>query len=169
MKSTRGKIHDYLGMTLDCSDAVKLKVGMRDCVHSVEKEWTRAIKRKKPWNGNLLKVEKNSKHLSEEVAKSCHRFIMKNMFSYERCCSNIEIDVSFLSGRVREQTEQDCWQTKFRVNRSETLLGCVFKVCASSTWECAEMSCSFVHLLFVVVACRCAEVRMTHDMFFGVR
>ena len=29
-KVTRGKIHDYLGMTLDYSDTGKLKVDMRD-------------------------------------------------------------------------------------------------------------------------------------------
>ena len=108
VKVTRGKIHDYLGMTLDYSDTGKLKIDMRDYILSMESEWPYEIKKEyKPWNGNLFKIDNNSKPLSEEVAKLCHRFIMKNMFLCKRGRSDVEIGVSFLSGRVREPTEQD--------------------------------------------------------------
>ena len=95
-------------MTLDYSDKGKLKVDMRDYIRSMEREWPYEIKKEsKPWNGNLFKIDKNSKPLSEEVAKICHRFIMKNMFLCKRGRSDVEVGISFLSGRVREPTEQD--------------------------------------------------------------
>lgn len=55
MKVTRGKVHDYLGMTLDYTDKGKLKIDMRDYIRNIAKEWPYELKREtKPWNENLF-------------------------------------------------------------------------------------------------------------------
>ena len=80
-KFARGKTHDCLGMNLDRSYTGKLKVDMRHCTRSMEKEWSCEIKKEnEPWNGIMFKADKNSKLLSEEAVKLFHRFAMKNMF-----------------------------------------------------------------------------------------
>ena len=84
LKVTRGNIHDYLEIILDYSNTGKLKIDMRDYICSMEKEQPYEIKiESKPWNGNLFKIDKNSKPLLEKVAKLYHRFIIKNIFLYK--------------------------------------------------------------------------------------
>ena len=39
VRVTRGKIHDYLGMTLDYATKGKLKVDMREYINNMKKEW----------------------------------------------------------------------------------------------------------------------------------
>lgn len=73
---TRGKTHDYLGMTLDYATQGKLKVDMRDHISNMKKEWPHEIKReKKPWSDNLLKADAESKALSEKESKHVTRLL----------------------------------------------------------------------------------------------
>ena len=108
VKVTRGKSHDYLGMTLDCSIPSKLQVDMRYYVDNMINEYPEKInKTKAPWNENLFKVNENNPPLSKSEAETFHSFTMKGMFLGKRGRPDTDIAYSFLSTRVRNPTLQD--------------------------------------------------------------
>ena len=81
MRVTQGKIHDYLGITLDYSEKNKLKVDMIEYVTNIKRKCTYQIKNeKKPWSDNLFKVDKESRILSKKELKLYHTFIIKKCF-----------------------------------------------------------------------------------------
>ena len=84
-KVARGKLHDYLGTTLDCSEKGKLKVDMRDHVKSMDQEWPYELeKERRPWRDSLFKADKASKPLDEVEAKTHHRLAMKSVLLCKR-------------------------------------------------------------------------------------
>ena len=51
VRATRGKIHNYLGMTLDYSTSKKLKLSMKDYIEKMIKEFPETLKESYcPWN-----------------------------------------------------------------------------------------------------------------------
>ena len=74
IKATRGKVHDYLAMKLDYSEAGILKLDMRDYVKSMVQEFPEELngKVKSPWNTNLFHVDQKSKLLDETRSKVFH-------------------------------------------------------------------------------------------------
>jgi hypothetical protein len=89
MKVARGKVHKYLGNTLDFATAKVVKVTMIDYIHEIIKTWNRACKEFD--NGfeflanckrtamaapeDLFKVDKDALKLSPPEAKSFHSMI----------------------------------------------------------------------------------------------
>jgi hypothetical protein len=71
VRVTRGKIHTYLGMTLDYSETGQVIVDMTQYVGDMVKSFPSAcLKGKKvtsPWNENLFKVEDGSKRYSKRT------------------------------------------------------------------------------------------------------
>jgi Reverse transcriptase (RNA-dependent DNA polymerase) len=114
VKATRGKVHDYLAMKLDYSEAGILKVDMTDYVKSMIQEFPQELngKVKSPWNTNLFHVDPKSKLLDETRSTVFHTFIMKGMFLAKRGRQDIMTGIAYLSTKVTNSSENDWWKLK---------------------------------------------------------
>lgn len=98
VKITRGKVHDYLGMTLNYSMKGKIQVDMRDYVKGILEDFPHELKSAtSPWTGNLFKVDVDSKSLNKEKSEIFHTFVMKCVFLCKKGWPDIEPGVCFLS------------------------------------------------------------------------
>jgi hypothetical protein len=67
VQATRGKIHNYLSITLDYSTCKKLKLNMQDYIEKMIKEFPESLKdSNSPWNEILIKVNKETEKLSKD-------------------------------------------------------------------------------------------------------
>jgi Reverse transcriptase (RNA-dependent DNA polymerase) len=97
VRATRGKIHDYLGMTLDHSTSKKLKLKMQDFIEKMIKEFPETLKDSNcPWNENLFKVNKEAEKLSKDKAEIFHKFVAKGLFASKRARPDILPVIKFL-------------------------------------------------------------------------
>ena len=84
MKISRGKIHEYLGMTLDFSSPGELKVTMIPYVKEIVEQFSQhdpgESTTKTPAAEHLFKVNEEARALSEWQAKVFHNFVVKSLF-----------------------------------------------------------------------------------------
>ena len=115
---TRGKIHVFLGMTLDFSVPGELKINMVSYVEAMLAEFHKIQKigteSKCPWTEGLFTVDATSPKLEENKAESFHTYVAKALFLSKRARPDILPAVSFLCTRVREPTDQD-WRKLWRM------------------------------------------------------
>ena len=109
VKSTRGKIHPYLGMVLNYSNPRKLKIEMTQYINQMILDFPIQVKgnAQTPWTNELFKNNKEGKSLDEERKRIFHTYFMKTMFLCKRGRPDIATVVALLSTRVREPTESD--------------------------------------------------------------
>jgi len=121
MKVARGKVHKYLGMTLDFTTAKLVKVTMIDYADEIIEVWNRACKKIK--NGfefvanrkkiamaapeDLFKVDEDALKLSPPEAKSFHSIIVMMLYVTKRARPNTALAVAFLTTRVKASDEDD--------------------------------------------------------------
>jgi len=83
VKVSRGKVHDYLGMTLDFSEDGVLKVRMKDYIVDMIESFPEGLRSTDmamcPASGNLFEKGK-SKELSKERKEAFHTFVAKGLF-----------------------------------------------------------------------------------------
>jgi hypothetical protein len=111
VKATFGKVHDYLGMTLDFTEDGILKVDMKDYIDGMIEEFTENVKveRTCPWTEKLFKIDKTSHDLDRKRAEEFHTFVAKGLFLCKRGRPDIQPVISFLSTRVRNPNQND-WE-----------------------------------------------------------
>jgi hypothetical protein len=110
VKSTRGKIHDYLGMILDYSIEGKVGIDMRYYVTDMCKEFDKTdpiTNSQYPWDTNLFKVDESSPALQRDRAEEFVTFVYKALFVSKRARQDISPAVSFLTTRVKAPTKED--------------------------------------------------------------
>jgi hypothetical protein len=121
MKVARGKVHKYLGMTLDFATTKVVKVTMIDYIDEIIKVWTKAYKEFD--NGfefvanhkriataapeDLFKVGEDALKLSLQEAKSFHSMIAMMLYVTKRARPDTALAVAFLTTRVREPDVDD--------------------------------------------------------------
>ena len=105
----RGKIHDYLGMTLDFTEDGKVKIKMLDYVEKMLAETPKEMDGKAPTPAanHLFDVDEDSPLLEEARAQVFHTFVAKTLFLCKRARPDLQTAVAFLTTRVREPTEDD--------------------------------------------------------------
>lgn len=105
----RGKVHDYLGMTLDFSTNSKVKVIMVDYVDRMINEAPDEFggMASTPASKHLLMVDCHSPKLEETRAAKFHHMVAKSLFLCKRARPDLQLTVGFLSTRVRSPTEED--------------------------------------------------------------
>jgi hypothetical protein len=73
VKTTRGKIHEYLGMKLDYSVKRQVTIDIVDYENKMIKEFPdkdlKGVRVTSPWNENLFKVNEASPLLSKEMTE----------------------------------------------------------------------------------------------------
>jgi hypothetical protein len=112
MPVSRGKIHKYLGMTLDYSVPGQVKITMLDYVNEILAAFNNA----EPKGGgtktsaapdSLLKVVKDCEKLAQAKAVEFHNLVAKNLHANKRARPDTCTSFTFLTTRVREPDKDD--------------------------------------------------------------
>jgi hypothetical protein len=112
--TTRGKVHEYLGMTLDFSVNGKVRVIMQDYIEEmcVKLEEEMGGIAATPAAAHLFTVNNEPVLLDEKASESFHHYTAKLLFLSRRARPDILMAVAFLCTRVKAPDEDD-WK-KFR-------------------------------------------------------
>ncbi|VEU33958.1 unnamed protein product [Pseudo-nitzschia multistriata] len=116
LTETRGKIHDYVGMTLDYSESGKVKLSMFDYLEEIIQNLPDSLKGTAvtPAADHLFKVNEACPRLDEEQADKFHHYVAKLLFMAKRTRPDIQTAVAFLCTRVSAPDEDD-WKKLKRV------------------------------------------------------
>jgi hypothetical protein len=106
---TRGKIHDYLGMTLDYSIDGKVQIKMIDSIAKMLQELPEEFdgEASTPAGNDLFKIDENSPNVDEKKAQFYHTYVAKTLFVCKRARPDLQTTVSFLCKRVKDCREDD--------------------------------------------------------------
>jgi hypothetical protein len=114
MKVHQGKVHKYLGMTLDFSNKGQCVVTMFDYLDGIVKAYN-LVKSKydngfvpvtkhrfdSPAPDNLFTVDEDCEKLPEDMATDFHTIVAKTLYMTKRARPDTCLSVAFLSTRVR--------------------------------------------------------------------
>jgi hypothetical protein len=117
--TTRGKIHEYLGMKLDYSVEGQVAIDMVDYVKSMVTFFPKELEKPKvatPWTDNLFMVNAKQPLLSTKDAELFHTMVAKALFLCKRGRPDIAPAVAFLTTRVQKPTNED-WEKLIRMLR----------------------------------------------------
>ena len=109
MTVKRGKIHEYLGMTLDFSDDKSFVVDMEAYLTSMCEDLPADMDgvATTPASDWLFKTRENSPKLNQERADLFHRVTAQMLFVSQRGRPDLRTPVSFLTKRVKTPDEDD--------------------------------------------------------------
>jgi hypothetical protein len=109
---SRGKIHKYLGMTLDYSILGQIKSTMLEYVNEI----LAAFDKEEPKGGDtktsvapdsLFKVNKDCNKFAQDKAVEFHNLVVKTLYDTKRARPDTCTTISFLTTRVREPDKDD--------------------------------------------------------------
>jgi hypothetical protein len=115
IKVARGKIHKYLGMTLDFATSKIVKVTMLEYVNEILGSWDKACSelndgykavscRKRIATAaadNLFKVDEDAVKLDQVRAKAFHNITAKGIYVTKRARPDISLSIAFFTTRVK--------------------------------------------------------------------
>jgi hypothetical protein len=112
MTVSRGKIHKYLGMTLDYSIPGKVKITMLDYVDEIlaafDKAEPKGVGTKtSAAPDSLLKVDEDCKKLAQVKFMEFHNLVAKTLYATKRARPDTCTAIAFLTTRVREPDKDD--------------------------------------------------------------
>jgi hypothetical protein len=117
VKTTRGKIHDYLGMTFDFTNEGKVIIDMKEYVQAMLDDFSVKFQKNEkaitPASENLFQEVKDD-ILSKEMAEEYHTFVAKALFLCKRARPDLHTTVAVLCTRVRQPTKTD-WNQLVRL------------------------------------------------------
>jgi hypothetical protein len=105
----RGRIHDYLGMTLDYSKRGYVKLNMVDYVDKILKEMPKEMDgtATSPATEYLFKIIDGVQTLDEPTSEVFHATVAKLLFLCKRGWPDIQTAIPFLCTRVQQPTKHD--------------------------------------------------------------
>ena len=106
----RGKVHDYLGMTLDFNTKGKAKIKMIDYLENMLEDLPADMRgvATTPAANYLFDVNtKNPIYLDEEKSGLFHHVVAKTLFLCKRARPDVQTAVAFLCTRVRAPDQDD--------------------------------------------------------------
>jgi hypothetical protein len=116
MRLSRGRVHDYLGMTLDFTNRGEVKVTMINYLKGVINDFPDIITGMAitPATTNLSDVRPDNerKILGEEQARAFHHSAAQLLFATTRARKYIQRTVAFLTMRVKSPDEDDWMKLK---------------------------------------------------------
>ena len=103
MVVSRGKIHWYLGMTLDYSTPGKVNIDMVDYDKKMIEDFLEEIvaTAKTPASNQLFKVNEDAAKLEAVKSQNFHTMVAKALFVCKRARLDIQTAVAFLTTRVK--------------------------------------------------------------------
>ena len=108
----RGKVHDYLGMTIDYTKSGKVMFKMHDYVEALLAECPRDLLKGPsvtPAANHLFEVNPNATKLSSVDSDMYHHLVAKLLYLGKRTRPDILLAVCFLTTRV-SQPDEDDWK-----------------------------------------------------------
>ena len=120
LKPSRGKIHDYLGITLDYSEPGVVKLYMKDYIRKMLEEFKykhelKEIKRvSTPAADHLFEINPSSTKLENQKREEFHTTVAKALFLCKRTRPDLQPTVPFLCTRV-QSTDEDDWKKLLRM------------------------------------------------------
>jgi hypothetical protein len=118
VKTTRGKLHDYLGMTLNYKVPGQVTIDMRSYVDQMKESFPetplQGAPPKSPWTEDLFKVDEGSMLLEQEQKEQFHTTTAQGLFLTKRARPDIGPAIAFFTTRVRAPTKQD-WEKLVRM------------------------------------------------------
>ena len=112
MTVNRGKVHEYLGMTLDYRERGRVKISMFGYMNDMIKLFEeiepngRGMKSSAAPD-NLFKINEDCEKLDERKAKQFHKIVAKTLFATKRARPDTCTAIAYLSTRVREPDKDD--------------------------------------------------------------
>ena len=105
----RGKIHDYLGMTLDFSLDDKVQISMEDYIKNMLAELPTDMDgmATTPAAEHLFKVNETPTYLDKKDAMFFHHNVVKLLFLCKRARPDLQTAVAFLSTHVQHPDRDD--------------------------------------------------------------
>ena len=116
---TRGKVHDYLGMTIDFSVEGKVMFKMNDYVQNMLDETPESLMKgamSSPAANHLFEVDADAVKLEDVDAETYHHLVAKLLYLAKRSRPDILLAVSFLCTRV-QAPDVDDWKKLGRCMR----------------------------------------------------
>jgi len=121
MKVARGKVHKYLGMTLDFTTSKTVKVTMLEYVDEIIESWDKACSelddgykavsgRKRIATAapdDLFKVDEDAVKLDQARARAFHNITAKGIYVTKRARPDVSLSIAFLTTRVKEPDVDD--------------------------------------------------------------
>jgi hypothetical protein len=106
---TRGKVHNYLGMTIDYRVDGKVKFTMTDYIQNMLDEIPTDMRGEAatPAANHLFEVNEDGEKLDEETAQLFHHYVAKLMFLCKRARPDTQTAVAFLCTRVKAPDHDD--------------------------------------------------------------
>ena len=107
VKTSRGNVHEYLGMKIDYSSQGEVKFNMSDYVKEMIEEFGKDINMGKgnsntPAAEHLFEIRDTADKLNQELASKYHTFTAKGLFLCKRARPDIQPIVSVLCTRVKK-------------------------------------------------------------------
>ena len=123
MKVHRGKVHKYLGMSLDFSHKGQCRVSMYDYVDGILEAFDDVVKKHNDGYlkvgkrrskssaapNNLFVVNEDCEKLPDDVAASFHTIVAKVLYVTKRARPDTSLAIAFLTTRVRSPDTDD-WE-----------------------------------------------------------
>ena len=114
MKVHTGKVHEFLGMTLDYSEEGIVKVSMPKYMKEVLAEFERIMPKEKGTKSsaapaNLFVLDKDCEQLDKEKAEQYHSLVAKMLFATKRARPDTGTAMSYLMTRT-SQPNKDDWE-----------------------------------------------------------
>ena len=110
MSVTRGKVHDYLGMTIDFTEPGQVSFIMKDYVADIIKEKPNNMDDRMattPAAPHLYQVDESADALDDGMAETYHHLVAKLLYLAKRSRPDILTAVSFLCTRVKAPDVDD--------------------------------------------------------------
>ena len=120
MKVSKGKIHKYLGMTLDFTTKNIVKISMFDYVKEIIAAWDKAPKmndgfvtvtskrtKKCAAPEDLFKIDEDATKLDTEFSTAFHNIVAKALYLVKRARPDASVSIAFLTTRVRAPDVDD--------------------------------------------------------------
>jgi hypothetical protein len=106
---TRGKVHDYLGMTLDYSVKGKVMIKMLDYAEKMLADLPEEMNgvAPTPAANHLFEVDESQTKVDEKRAQFFHTYVAKALFLCKRARPDLQTAVAFLCTRVKSCDEDD--------------------------------------------------------------
>ena len=108
--STTGKVHDYLGMTIDYCSAGKVVFCMEDYIDRMIDERPVGLLKGNPVSpaaDHLFEINHDCEKLSSEEADKFHHFVAKLLYLAKQTWPDILLAVAFLCTRVKAPDQDD--------------------------------------------------------------
>jgi hypothetical protein len=118
VKTTRGKVHDYLGMTFDFSTEGKVIIDMIDYIKNMVDEFSVKLGADDvapdPAASDLFQYKEESKSLDKDRAAEFHTVVAKGLFASKRARADIHTAIAALCTRVKNPNEHE-WNKLVRL------------------------------------------------------